>query len=68
MNPIESVSAVIRNYFDFSGRSPRSEFWWFFLLISVVLVAVVSAFSAWGLQVAEDDLNQSQGEMRRRMG
>ena len=51
MNPIGSVSAVFSNYFNFSEWSPRSEFWWFLLLISVVFVAIVSA---WGFLVAQE--------------
>lgn len=31
MNPIESVSSVFRNFFNFNGRAQRSEFWWFVL-------------------------------------
>ena len=46
MNPIESVIAVLRNCINFRGRSPRSEFWWFFLLTSIVggtLLGVLTA-------------------------
>ena len=27
----ESVSICLHKYFDFNGRAPRSEYWWFFL-------------------------------------
>lgn len=31
MSPIEAVTSVYRNYFNFGGRSPRSEFDWYAL-------------------------------------
>lgn len=37
MNPIESVKSVYSRYADFSGRAPRSEFWWFWLFFWVAL-------------------------------
>lgn len=36
MNLLESVSSVYRQYFGFSGRACRSEYWWFALFNSVV--------------------------------
>ena len=37
MNPVEVISSVFGNYANFSGRAPRSEFWWFQLFSSVLL-------------------------------
>lgn len=34
--PVESVTAALRGYATFSGRSRRSEYWWFFLATLVV--------------------------------
>jgi uncharacterized membrane protein YhaH (DUF805 family) len=31
MGPIEAIASVYRRWSDFSGRSTRPEFWWFFL-------------------------------------
>lgn len=31
MNPAQSISSVFSQYFGFSGRACRSEYWWFFL-------------------------------------
>ena len=31
MNFTQSVNKCLNHYFDFSGRAPRSEFWWFIL-------------------------------------
>jgi len=30
MNPIQAVGSVIMNAFNFGGRAPRSEYWWFY--------------------------------------
>jgi uncharacterized membrane protein YhaH (DUF805 family) len=29
VNPLEAVTSAFNRYFDFRGRSMRSEFWWF---------------------------------------
>ena len=45
MNPIEAIRSVFRNYTNFGGRAPRSEFWWFFLfgiVVSIVANAIHS--------------------------
>ena len=39
MNPVEAISSVFRNYTNFSGRAPRSEFWWFTLFPFVSQIA-----------------------------
>ena len=44
----ESIRVCFTRYFDFSGRSTRSEYWWFFLflvlggLLGVVLSPIAS--------------------------
>ena len=43
MNFQEAVVTVFRNYANFKGRAPRSEYWWFALfsfLVSGVLTAI----------------------------
>jgi len=42
MNPIESVTACLKKFFNFKGRARRSEFWWFAL--SLVVLNVLSSF------------------------
>jgi uncharacterized membrane protein YhaH (DUF805 family) len=37
LTPTAAISSVFRKYADFTGRAPRSEYWWFGLLIWVVL-------------------------------
>lgn len=39
MGPFRAVRSVIGNYFNFSGRAVRSEFWWWSLLQPLVIVA-----------------------------
>ena len=36
MNPFEYAILPFKRYFDFSGRSSRSEYWWYTLLIFLV--------------------------------
>ena len=44
MNPIEAVASLFSNYFNFSGRATRSEYWWCYLIItlSYILSVIVS--------------------------
>lgn len=35
----ESASFCLKNYTNFNGRAPRSEFWWFYLFCIVVGIA-----------------------------
>lgn len=40
MNMQQAVTSVLRNYATFSGRAPRSEFWWWTLATILVGIAV----------------------------
>ena len=45
MKFFDSVVSAFKNYFNFSGRASRSEFWWFFLFcILLYLLAFSLAF------------------------
>ncbi len=46
MGPIQAVKAAYSRSFDFTGRSSRSEFWWFFVYCAtvVMLFLPLSAF------------------------
>ncbi len=35
MSPIDWATRPLMKYADFSGRAPRAEYWWFYLLIIV---------------------------------
>ena len=51
MNLFEYAILPFKRYFDFSGRSSRSEFWWYTLLIFVVqfIIGIIDAatFDPW---------------------
>ena len=38
MGFMEAVKSVYSRYVDFQGRSPRSEYWWFYLFFMIVYV------------------------------
>ena len=40
MNFGEAVVSGLRNYFNFSGRASRSEFWFFQLFFNLVLIGI----------------------------
>lgn len=54
MGFIEAVSSVFAGYFRFSGRAPRSEFWWFFLfeMIAISVLVFVDVRMAMGVYAA----------------
>ena len=40
LTPAQAIKSVFRKYADFSGRAPRSEYWWFGLLLWVVIALI----------------------------
>ncbi len=54
MSFAESVSYCLSNYFTFSGRGSRSEFWWFTLamLLASIAAAVVDAVTGYSFAEA----------------
>ena len=61
MNFFDSVVSAFKNYFNFSGRASRSEFWWFTLFAFVYnfvtsLIAYAIAFAIAGDDWAAVDL------------
>ena len=36
----KAIETFFKRYFDFQGRSSRSEFWWFFLLDRLIKISV----------------------------
>jgi uncharacterized membrane protein YhaH (DUF805 family) len=58
MSPVEAVGSVFSNYFNFSGRAARSEYWWwvgawllgyFIALVLFLTVDFVAGITALGL-------------------
>ena len=51
MNFIDAIKAGFSGYFDFRGRSGRSEYWWFLLFVMVVNLVVSTLDTTNGLIV-----------------
>ena len=43
MDPMQAVQSAFGNYANFNGRARRSEYWWFFVVVNVVVGALVFA-------------------------
>jgi uncharacterized membrane protein YhaH (DUF805 family) len=54
MTPIDWAMRPLKKYADFSGRAPRAEYWWFYLLtvvayiVAMILDSIVGAGGAGG--------------------
>lgn len=46
--PMNAYANAMRRYFDFRGRSTRSQFWLFFLVYGIIIVAAVVVDAALG--------------------
>ena len=44
MNPGQSITSVFKQYFGFSGRARRSEYWWFALFQIIALIVLANIF------------------------
>ena len=40
LTPAAAIASVFRKYADFTGRAPRSEYWWFALLLWIIVVVL----------------------------
>lgn len=43
MGPIRAVKSALEKSFDFAGRAPRSEFWWFLAFLCIIQFGSVNA-------------------------
>ncbi len=41
MNPLAAIKSAFGKYITFKGRASRSEFWWFFLVVAIVMCAAI---------------------------
>ncbi len=48
MGFFQAINSVFSNYFNFSGRAPMSEYWWFFLFETLAVLAL-GAVDLWYL-------------------
>ena len=53
MKPVEAVKHCIRCYATFTGRAPRSEYWWWSLFAGPAML-VISLISVTSLAIHED--------------
>ena len=45
IDPVNAVRLLFVNYFNFSGRASRSEFWWVYLALTIIgIVPLVGIF------------------------
>jgi uncharacterized membrane protein YhaH (DUF805 family) len=61
MSFMEAVRSVYRNFFNFQGRAPRSEYWWFFLFN--ILVAIVIGIVEAALGLGQGSMSSGPGEV-----
>ena len=52
MSPIGWALRPLKRYAEFSGRSSRAEFWWFFLFVIIIYVGVLFIMGAMGAGVS----------------
>ena len=43
INMIDAVKLYFKNYFNFTGRASRSEFWWAYLAYVIVVAVIMTA-------------------------
>ena len=41
IDPIQALQSGVIRFFDFNGRSSRSEFWWFYLFLGTVFLLTI---------------------------
>ena len=41
MSPIDWAKRPLQKYAEFSGRAPRAEYWWFYLLTMIAFVIAI---------------------------
>ena len=43
INMLDAVKLFFKNYFNFTGRASRSEYWWAYLAYVIVVVVIMTA-------------------------
>ena len=51
MSPVDWATRPLKKYADFSGRAPRAEFWWFYLLMLITVIVAMIIDSVIGSKV-----------------
>ena len=51
MTPIDWAKRPLQKYADFSGRAPRAEYWWFYLLFLITMIIAIILDSLLGTRL-----------------
>ena len=57
MSFTDAIATFYRRYFDFQGRSRRSEYWWFTLFYVIVLIVLAALVFGLGMDWTTEELN-----------
>ena len=53
---IDAVKLFFKNYFNFTGRASRSEYWWFILAFAIVYLVISTIESVFIFSAIFDDI------------
>ena len=53
---IDAVKLFFKNYFNFTGRASRSEYWWFILAFAIVYIVISTIESVFIFAAIFDDI------------
>ena len=56
VNMIDAVKLFFKNYFNFTGRASRSEYWWFILAFAIVYIVISTIESVFIFASLLDDI------------
>jgi len=56
INMIDAVKLFFKNYFNFTGRASRSEYWWFILAFAIVYLVISTIESVFIFSAIFDDI------------
>ena len=59
----EAVSSGFKNYINFSGRATRSEFWYWTLFVSIVLILIAILEASFFVATISDDGAHPTGQV-----
>ena len=56
INMIDAVKLFFKNYFNFTGRASRSEYWWFILAFAIVYIVISTIETVFIFATLFDDI------------
>lgn len=56
INMIDAVKLFFKNYFNFTGRASRSEYWWFILAFAIVYIVISTIETVFIFATLLDDI------------